>query len=79
MEAAVDAVIPPDSLLNFAMAKFHRGANAEVEKFRGYLHEKDRTKPKFLWMAIDAERFHTQDGLGDIKQFAVWYAGAAGK
>ena len=72
----IDAVIQPDTLINFTIAKFHKGANVEVENLRGCLLEKDRKKHKFIWMVEDAENFPKQDGLGDIKQFAMCYAGS---
>eukprot|EP01040_Poterioochromonas_malhamensis_P003125 gene3125-3326_t len=70
----VDAVIQPNILINFTIAKLHKGANAELESLRGYLLEKDREEHKFIWMVEDAETFCKQDGLGDIKQYAMCYA-----
>jgi len=70
----IDAVIQPDTLINFTIVKLHKGANAELELLRGLLSEKDRRKHKFIWMVEDPEKFSKQDGLGDIKQYAMCYA-----
>jgi hypothetical protein len=70
----VGAVVQPDTLINFTTAKLHKGANVELENLRGYLLEKDRKKHKFIWMVEDAEKFSKQEGLGDIKQYAMCYA-----
>jgi hypothetical protein len=70
----IDAVVQPDILINFTIAKLHKGASSELETLRGYLIEKDRNKQKFIWMVEDAEKFSKQDDLGDIKQYAMCYA-----
>lgn len=70
----IDAVVQPDTLINFTISKLHRGANAVVERLRDHLLEKDRKKHRFIWMVEDAEKFCKQDGLGDIEQYAMCYA-----
>jgi len=70
----IDAVVQPDILINFTIAKFHKGAHFALEKLRGNLLEKDRQKHKFIWMVEDPKNFPKQDGLEGIKQFAMSYA-----
>ena len=70
----IDAVVQPDILINFTIAKFHKGAHFALEKLRTNLLEKDRQKHKFIWMVEDPKNFPKQDGLEGIKQFAMSYA-----
>jgi hypothetical protein len=70
----IDAVVQPDTLINYTITKLHKGANAELASLRRYLLETDPKKHKFIWMVEDPEKFSKQDGLDDIKQYAMCYA-----
>lgn len=72
----IDAVIQPDTLIRFTISTLHRGAHAVLDRLRGHLLEKNPEKHKFIWIVDDAEKFCKQDGLGDIKQYAMCLADA---
>ena len=67
----VDAVIQPDTLINFTIANTHMGAVDKLLDIRKQLHEKDLKKHKFVIVTKyeNLESFKYMNKLRDINQY----------
>ena len=70
--ALVDAIIQPNILLQFTVAKKHRAATHSLSELRKCLKGKNN-EHMMIFIVEDVAKFCKQDGLDDIKQFAMSY------
>jgi len=66
-----DAILQPDTLLQFTTSLKHRGSIENLNLQRAELAEKNRAKHKFVFVVPkeNVRAFRYQAGLGDIRQF----------
>lgn len=71
----VDAVIQPDTLINFTISDTHTGAVDKLNLIRAQLMEKDLNKHKFVIVTKNdnMDNFKYMDDLSDIKQYVTTY------
>jgi hypothetical protein len=68
----IDAVIQPNILLQFTIAKRHEGAVDKLDVIRNKLHA-DRKDHMMIFVVDDVRDFKQQNDLGDIKQYKMSY------
>lgn len=66
-----DAVVQPDTLLQYTTSLEHKGSVENLDLQRAELAEKDRSKHKFIFVVPkkNVRDFCYQADLGDIRQF----------
>jgi len=66
-----DAVVQPDTLLQYTTSLKHKGSVENLDLQRAQLTEKDRSKHKFVFVVPkkNVRDFRYQANLGDIRQF----------
>jgi hypothetical protein len=69
----VDAVIQPDTLVQFTSSSKHDGAKNRLSEIRSMLHEKKKEKHRMIFVVNNIEDFNKVDGLDDIRQFKTSY------
>lgn len=67
----VDAVVQPDTLIQFTVTSSHRGSVESLAEIRSYLREKNQAKHKLVFIVPkeNLKIFRHQSALGAIKQY----------